>query len=93
MNNMDGFTPLTDDEIANATGGAKDDLITVPGTITEVGSNATYKVQLQSGITIVAHVSGKLRMNYIRINTGDRVIIEMSPYDRSRGRITEKLKQ
>ncbi|GAA6238987.1 MAG: translation initiation factor IF-1 [Spiroplasma phoeniceum] len=66
---------------------AKTDLLEVQGTILEVLPNTMFKVQLQNGATILAHVSGKIRMNYIRILPGDTVVVEMSPYDLERGRI------
>lgn len=67
---------------------AKDDVIEVEGKVLEVIPGGSFKVQLQNGHTIVAHVSGKIRMNYIRISPGDNVMIELSPYDLTRGRIT-----
>jgi len=66
---------------------AKTDLLEVQGTILEVLPNTMFKVQLENGATILAHVSGKIRMNYIRILPGDTVVAEMSPYDLERGRI------
>jgi translation initiation factor IF-1 len=66
---------------------AKTDLLEVQGTILEVLPNTIFKVQLENGATILAHVSGKIRMNYIRILPGDTVVVEMSPYDLERGRI------
>ncbi|AXF95806.1 translation initiation factor IF-1 [Spiroplasma phoeniceum] len=66
---------------------AKTDLLEVQGTILEVLPNTMFKVQLKNGETILAHVSGKIRMNYIRILPGDTVVVEMSPYDLERGRI------
>lgn len=65
----------------------KTDLLKVQGTILEVLPNTMFKVQLENGATILAHVSGKIRMNYIRILPGDTVVVEMSPYDLERGRI------
>jgi translation initiation factor IF-1 len=66
---------------------AKDDVIEVEGKVLEKLPNATFQVQLENGHTILAHISGKLRMNFIRIIPGDKVLIEMSPYDLSKGRI------
>ena len=63
-------------------------LIKVQGTVTETLPNASFKVELESGAEILAHVSGKLRMRYIRILPGDIVEMEVSPYDPTRGRIT-----
>ena len=71
---------------------SKEDVIEVEGVIQEALPNATFKVKLSNGHEILAHVSGKLRMNYIRILPGDKVTIEMSPYDLSKGRITWRAK-
>jgi len=70
----------------------KDDVIEVEGVITEALPNATFRVELSNGHKILAHVSGRLRMNYIRILPGDKVTIEMSPYDLTKGRITWRAK-
>ena len=67
---------------------AKNDVIEVEGTVLEKLPNAMFSVELENGHQILAHISGKLRMNFIRIIPGDRVKIEMSPYDLSKGRIT-----
>ncbi|MGW2254601.1 translation initiation factor IF-1 [Kitasatospora sp. NPDC001660] len=61
--------------------------IEVEGTVTECLRNATFKVQLQNGHVVLAHISGKIRKNYIKILPEDRVLVELSPYDLSRGRI------
>ena len=66
---------------------SKDDVIEVEGKVIEKLPNATFQVQLENGHTILAHISGKLRMNFIRIIPGDKVVIEMSPYDLTKGRI------
>ena len=66
---------------------SKDDVIEVDGRVIEKLPNATFQVQLENGHTILAHISGKLRMNFIRIIPGDKVLIEMSPYDLTKGRI------
>ena len=66
----------------------KDDVIEVQATVVETLPNAMFKVQLDNGVVILAHVSGKIRMNYIRILPGDKVPVEISPYDLTRGRIT-----
>lgn len=71
---------------------AKQELIKQDGTITEALSNAMFRVELENGHEIVATISGKMRMNYIRILPGDRVKVEMSPYDLTRGRITYRYK-
>ena len=71
---------------------SKEDVIEVEGTILEALPNATFKVELQNGHKILAHVSGKLRMNFIRILPGDKVTVEMSPYDLEKGRITWRAK-
>ena len=67
---------------------AKSDVIEVEGVVLEALPNATFKVELQNGHKVLAHISGKLRMNFIRILPGDKVTLELSPYDLSRGRIT-----
>ena len=71
---------------------SKEDVIEIEGTVTEALPNATFQVELANGHKILAHVSGKLRMNYIRIVPGDKVTVEMSPYDLSKGRITWRAK-
>ena len=67
---------------------AKEDVIEVEGKVVDTLPNAMFKVELENGATILAHVSGKIRMHYIRILPGDRVTVELSPYDLTRGRIT-----
>ena len=67
---------------------SKADVIEVEGTVTEAYPNAMFQVELPNGHKILAHISGKLRMNFIRILPGDKVTIELSPYDLTRGRIT-----
>ncbi|HLS52535.1 MAG TPA: translation initiation factor IF-1 [Tissierellaceae bacterium] len=71
---------------------AKKDVIEVEGTVTEALPNAIFKVKLENDHEILAHISGKLRMNYIRILPGDKVTVELSPYDLTRGRITWRKK-
>ena len=71
---------------------SKEDVLEVEGTILEALPNAQFKVELSNGHQILAHISGKLRMNYIRILPGDKVTVEMSPYDLTRGRITWRAK-
>ena len=66
---------------------SKDDMIEVNGKITEKYPNAMFQVELENGHKILAHISGKLRMNFIRIIPGDKVLVEMSPYDLTKGRI------
>ena len=70
----------------------KDDVIELEGVVTEALPNAMFRVELSNGHKILAHISGKLRMHYIRIIPGDKVTIEMSPYDLSKGRITWRTK-
>lgn len=70
----------------------KEDLIKQDGTITEALSNAMFRVRLENGHEVLATISGKMRMHYIRILPGDRVTVEMSAYDLSRGRITYRFK-
>ena len=71
---------------------AKDDVIELEGTVVEALPNAMFQVELPNGHKILAHISGKLRMNFIRILPGDKVTVQMSPYDRTRGRITWRSK-
>ncbi len=71
---------------------AKQGAITVDGIIEEALPNATFRVKLENGHEILARISGKMRMNYIKILQGDRVTIELSPYDLSKGRITYRYK-
>jgi translation initiation factor IF-1 len=70
----------------------KEDVIEVQGSVLETLPNAMFRVQLESGHKILAHISGKMRMHFIRILPGDKVTVEMSPYDLSRGRITYRFK-
>ncbi len=67
---------------------SKSDIIEVEGTVKEALPNAIFKVELENGHEILGHISGKLRMNYIRILPGDKVTVELSPYDLTKGRIT-----
>ena len=71
---------------------AKEDALEVEGTVVEALPNTMFRVELANGHKILANISGKLRMNYIRIVPGDKVTIEMSPYDLTRGRITWRCK-
>ena len=71
---------------------SKDDVLEVEGVVKEVLPNTEFLVELQNGHQIHAHISGRLRMNFIRILAGDRVTIEMSPYDLTKGRITWRFK-
>ena len=71
---------------------SKEEPIEVQGTVIEPLPNAKFRVELENGHKVLAHVSGKMRMNYIRILPGDKVTIELSPYDLSRGRITYRHK-
>ncbi|HET7818356.1 MAG TPA: translation initiation factor IF-1 [Bacteroidia bacterium] len=71
---------------------AKQSLIEQDGTITEALSNAMFRVQLENGHIITAHISGKMRMHYIKLLPGDKVRLEMSPYDLTKGRITFRYK-
>ncbi|HLC41430.1 MAG TPA: translation initiation factor IF-1 [Methylomirabilota bacterium] len=70
----------------------KEDAIEVEGTVKEPLPNAMFRVELDNGHRVLAHVSGKMRMNFIRILPGDRVKVELSPYDLTRGRITYRFK-
>lgn len=71
---------------------AKEEAIEVEGTVIEPLPNAMFRVELANGHKVLAHVSGKIRMNFIRILPGDKVLVELSPYDLSRGRITYRYK-
>ena len=71
---------------------SKQDVIEVEGTVVEAYPNAMFQVELANGHKILAHISGKLRMNYIRILPGDKVTVELSPYDLTKGRITWRSK-
>lgn len=71
---------------------AKDGAIEMEGTVVESLPNAMFRVELDNGHKVLAHISGKMRMHYIRILPDDRVVVEMSPYDLSRGRITYRYK-
>ena len=70
----------------------KEDIIEIQGTVAETLPNAMFRVQLDNGHKILAHISGKMRMHFIRILPGDKVTVEMSPYDLSKGRITFRQK-
>lgn len=71
---------------------AKEEVIEVEGTVIEPLPNAMFKVELENGHQVLAHVSGKIRMHFIRILPGDKVTVELSPYDLTRGRITYRYK-
>ncbi|MCQ2313567.1 MAG: translation initiation factor IF-1 [Bacteroidales bacterium] len=71
---------------------AKQDVIEQDGTVIESLANAMFKVELENGLVVLAHISGKMRMHYIRILPGDRVKLEMSPYDLTKGRISFRYK-
>ena len=71
---------------------SKEDLISMEGTVLETLPNAMFRVKLEAGKVVLAHISGKMRMHYIRILAGDKVTVELSPYDLTRGRITYRSK-
>lgn len=71
---------------------SKEDMLEVEGTVLEALPNATFQVELENGHKILAHISGKLRMHFIRILPGDKVTVEISPYDLTKGRITWRAK-
>ena len=71
---------------------AKEESIKVDGTIIETLPNASFRVELESGHKVLAHISGKMRMHFIKILPGDKVTVELSPYDLTRGRITYRYK-
>ncbi|TFG59795.1 MAG: translation initiation factor IF-1 [Nitrospirales bacterium] len=70
----------------------KEDVIEVQGSVTETLPNAMFRVKLENGHKLLAHISGKMRMHFIRILPGDKVTVELSPYDLTRGRITYRFK-
>jgi len=82
---VDGFSEVTEPV-------AKEDTIEVAGVVLESLPNAMFRVELENKHQVLAHVSGKMRKNFIRILTGDRVLIDLSPYDLTRGRITYRYK-
>ncbi len=71
---------------------SKEDLIEVEGTVVEPLPNAMFRVELENGHKVLAHISGKMRMHYIKILPGDKVTVQLSPYDLTRGRITFRSK-
>lgn len=71
---------------------SKEDVIEIQGTVNETLPNAMFRVSLDNGHKILAHISGKMRMHFIRILPGDKVTVELSPYDLTRGRITYRFK-
>ena len=71
---------------------AKEEPIRIEGTVKEALPNALFKVELENGHQVLAHASGKMRLHFIRILRGDKVLVELSPYDLSRGRITYRFK-
>ena len=74
------------------TGTVKEEALELEGTVTEALPNTMFKIELENGIEILGHISGKMRKHYIRILPGDRVTVEVSPYDLTRGRITYRYK-
>ncbi len=71
---------------------SKEELIEMPGEVSELLPNATFKVKLENGHEIIAHAAGKMRKNRIRVLAGDKVLVEMTPYDLTKGRITYRFK-
>ena len=71
---------------------SKDDVIQMEGTVTETLPNTVFRVELENGHCVTAHISGKMRKHYIRILTGDKVTVELTPYDLTKGRITYRMK-
>jgi translation initiation factor IF-1 len=71
---------------------AKDEFLELPGTVIELLPNATFRIQLENEHEIIAHAAGKLRKNRIRVLAGDKVLVEMTPYDLTKGRITYRFK-
>lgn len=79
---------LFEDELDSIAGGAKQDTIETEGVVKEAYPNSTFLVEIGGGREVKAHISARMRMNYIRVKVGDRVTVELSPYDLSRGKIT-----
>ena len=71
---------------------AKEEFLELPGIVTEARPNTMFKIRLENGHEIIAHMAGKMRKNYIRVRPGDKVLVEMTPYDLSKGRITYRYK-
>ena len=71
---------------------AKEELLEFPGTVSEVLPNATFRVKLENDYEIIAHTAGKMRKNRIRVSAGDKVLVEMTPYDLTKGRITFRIR-
>jgi translation initiation factor IF-1 len=71
---------------------AKEEAIKIDGTVLETLPNATFRVELENGHKVLAHISGKMRMHFIKILPGDKVTVELSPYDLNRGRVTYRYK-
>jgi translation initiation factor IF-1 len=71
---------------------AKEDVIQMEGTVVETLPNTVFRVELENGHTVTAHISGKMRKHYIRILTGDKVTVELTPYDLTKGRITYRVR-
>jgi translation initiation factor IF-1 len=92
MDNLSNFGETANNGKRKGVLVAKQGAITVDGIIAEALPNATFRVKLENGHEILARISGKMRMNYIKILQGDRVTIELSPYDLSKGRITYRYK-
>lgn len=69
----------------------KNDIIEAKGTVTEALPNAFFRVELENGHVILAHISGKMRMNFIKILPGDKVLVDISPYDLTKGRVTRRI--
>lgn len=84
--------PARKDRRAEAFVSSKDDVIQMQGEVTENLPNATFRVKLENGHVVLGHISGKMRMNYIRILPGDKVTVELTPYDLSRARIVFRAK-
>jgi translation initiation factor IF-1 len=72
---------------------AKDDHIEMEGTVMETLPNTTFRVELENGHIVTAHISGKMRKHYIRITAGDKVVVQLTPYDLSKGRITYRMRK
>ena len=83
---------MNEEQLENISGGTRNDIIKITGTVIECLPNATIRVELDDGKKIVAHISNKLRMDYVKFIPNQRVEVEMSPYDSTTGKIVKKLK-
>ena len=86
------FRPVPDDKVVKRFRMAKEEVLEFPGVVTELLPNAMFRVKLENEHEIIAHTAGRMRKNRIRVLTGDKVLVEMTPYDLTKGRITYRFK-